>query len=290
MYGRFVRGKALRELSTIEIGGPARYFVDVKDIASMQEILRFCYRESMPYLVVGKGSNCLFADSGFEGLVIRNKIEFCHEVAPFRMYVGAGFSFSLLGTQTAKRGASGLEFAAGIPGSVGGAVYMNAAAQGYETQNALESVDYITEEGELVHFPREELSFSYRTSSFQNMMGAIVAATFALVPSEEASHLQKELLDYRLKTQPYSEKSAGCVFRNPRGASAGALIDACGLKGTRIGGAEVSLMHANFLVNIGGATSQDMLDLIDLVQKRVAEKTGYQLEQEVCVIDDRNSR
>jgi UDP-N-acetylmuramate dehydrogenase len=290
MYGRFVRGKPLRELSTLEIGGPARYFIDVKEIASMQEILHFCHREEMNYVVVGKGSNCLFSDSGFDGLAIRNKIEFCHEIAPFRLYVGAGYSFSLLASQTAKRGLGGLEFGAGIPGSVGGSVYMNAAAQGFETQNALQSVDYITEEGKLVHLTKEELHFSYRTSSFHEMKGAIVAATFALVPSNEAPALQKELLDYRLKTQPYSEKSAGCMFRNPRGASAGALIDSCGLKGARVGGAEVSLMHANFLINRSAATCRDMLGLVDLVQTRVAEKTGFKLEPEVCVIDDRNTR
>lgn len=287
MYDRFIQGKLLSGLSTFAIGGPARYFIEVKEIALMQEVLRFCHTEKLAYFILGKGSNCLFDDKGFNGLVILNKIDFCKELSPGKFYVGAGYSFSLLGTQTAKKGFSGLEFAAGIPASVGGAVCMNAGAQSSETKDTLSEVEYIDAEGVLKCFQREELlsSFSYRTSPFQNRQGAIVSATFCLEASKEARSKQLVLLDYRMGTQPYHEKSAGCVFRNPVRGSAGALIDKCGLKGVSVGGAKVSEMHANFLVNANGATAADMKGLIHLVQSRVKELCGIELEQEIRLIN-----
>ena len=190
----------------------------------------------------------------------------------------------LLGSQTARQGWAGLEFASGIPGSVGGAVYMNAGANGCETCETLLSVDYVTPEGTLLCLTKEELVFSYRHSSFQKMKGAIAGATFKVVRSQEARQKQLSIIDYRKKTQPYDAKSAGCVFRNPECAHAGALIDQCGLKGKTIGGAQVSTLHANFLINAGGATSADILKLIQYVQQDVKEKKGIDLEHEVrCV-------
>ena len=284
MYDLFIQGKLLSEHSTLGIGGPARYFVEVKDIGFMQEVMRFCYSEKLPFFVLGKGSNSLFSDNGFNGLVILNKIDFCKEITPSHFYVGAGYSFSLLGTQTAKKGFSGLEFAAGIPASVGGALFMNAGAQGAETKDTLIAVEYIDEQGELKRFHKEELAFSYRFSSFQKMKGAIVAAYFRLQPSSEARTKQLMLLDYRMSTQPYHEKSAGCIFANPAQSSAGALIDKCGLKGVSVGGAKVSTMHANFLVNAGTATASDMEALIALVRSRVKESCGIELEQEIRIV------
>lgn len=283
-YSTFQQNKRLSELTTLAIGGPARFFVEVKDVVSMQEILRFCAREKLSFFVLGKGSNCLFTDAGFDGVVIQNKIDFFEELSNGRVHVGAGFSFSLLGIQTAKKGLSGLEFAAGIPASVGGAVFMNAGAQGSETKNALESVDFVDESGNLRTFLKEELHFSYRHSSFQSMRGAIVGATFCLTATDTAKSKQRTLLDYRIKTQPYHEKSAGCVFRNPEGHSAGALIEQCGLKGFSVNGAAVSTMHANFLINRDSAASSDMKALIELVREKVKEKTGIDLEPELRIV------
>jgi len=286
MYSYFSSQVLLKNATTLGIGGPARYYIEVREIIEMQRAIRFCYFNKLPYFILGKGSNCLFADSGFDGLVIVNKIDFCHEVKPFSFWAGAGYSFSLLSTQTSKRGLSGLEFAAGIPASVGGAVYMNAGAGGYEISKSLESVDFIDETGVLRRLEKEKLKFGYRTSPFQKMKGVIIAATFVLKPSSEALLLQQKLLEHRLKTQPYHEKSAGCIFQNPKTVAAGALVEKCGLKGKRIGDAEVSSMHANFLVNKGHASSEDMLGLIDHVKKVVQEETGYSLKQELCVIDE----
>ena len=275
--------KPLSQLSTFGIGGPARFFIEVNKIDELQSLLIYCHSQKLPFFIVGKGSNCLFDDRGFDGLVILNKIAFCQFDWPL-VHVGAGYSFSLLGTQTARKGWSGLEFASGIPGSVGGAVYMNAGASGKETCESLIEVTFINELGELEVLSRDQIEFSYRTSAFQKRKGAIVSAKFLLQPSEEARKKQLSIIDYRTRTQPYSDKSAGCVFRNPESHSAGALIQQSGLKGKRIGGAEVSTMHANFIVNKGGATSKDILELAAFVKQTIKEKTGIDLEMEVRCI------
>jgi UDP-N-acetylmuramate dehydrogenase len=280
----FQRDKRLSELSTLGIGGPARYFLEIDSIGKMQEVMAYASKEGLPRIIIGKGSNTLFDDRGFDGLVILNKIAFC-DYRGGEVEVGAGYSFSLLGTQTARKKLSGLEFASGIPGSVGGAVYMNAGANGKETADALKKVSYVDEEGKLLYLDKEELTFAYRYSSFQKKNGAIVAALFSLSPSEGARQKQLKIIDYRTKTQPYSDKSAGCAFRNPSlQQSAGSLIDRAGLKGVRVGGAAVSDLHANFIVNASEATARDILELIALVQEKVRAMTGIELEMEIRTI------
>lgn len=281
MLHEFIQGKKFSDLSTLGIGGPVEFYTEVKDIPQMQKVLSFCKEKNYQFFILGKGSNCLFSDAGFRGVVIHNKIDFCTELSPGCFYVGAGYSFSHLGMQTAKKGWTGLEFAAGIPASVGGAVFMNAGAQGTEVEKTIKEVEFIDANGVLQTFKKKDLEFSYRSSSFQKMKGAIVSAKFELTQSLDARPKQLELLDYRIRTQPYHEKSAGCIFRNPTGGSAGALIDRCGLKGVRIGDAEVSFMHGNFLVNKGKASFHDMKALIEKVKHEVKMKEGIELEQEV---------
>lgn len=280
---QFEIDKPLSQLSTFGIGGPARFFAEVQKIEELQSLLYYCHAQKLPFFVLGKGSNCLFDDRGFDGLVILNKIGFCQFDWPF-VHVGAGYSFSLLGTQTARKGWAGLEFATGIPGSVGGAVYMNAGASGTETCETVIEVTFVNERGEIEVIPRDQIEFSYRTSTFQKKKGVIASAKFLLHPSEEARKKQLSIIDYRTRTQPYGERSAGCVFRNPEEQSAGALIQQSGLKGKRIGGAEVSTLHANFIVNKAGATAQDILELATHVKTIVKEKTGVDLEMEVRCI------
>ena len=200
--------------------------------------------------------------------------------------MGSGHSFSLLGVQTARKGLSGLEFASGIPASVGGAIFMNAGATGRETCESLHSVLYLHENGTQVDYQREELIFSYRTSPFQTMKGVILAARFLLRPSLTARQSQLKIIETRIRTQPYKDKSIGCIFRNPsKEITAGALIDRCGLKGTLFGGAQVSQTHANFIVNKGAATSHDVLALIQHIQRHVFEQTGIHLEPEVRLVE-----
>ncbi len=280
---KFEEGRLLKDLTTFGIGGPAKYFVEVQSVPQLQEVLSYCYQKNLHYFVLGKGSNTLFNDQGYDGVVILNKIHFCQQENGI-FYVGSGYSFSLLGSQTARKGWAGLEFASGIPGSVGGAVYMNAGANGGETFQYLTEVAYVNEKGKLEVLPKGKLQWGYRTSSFQTLKGAIAAARFHLISSTEARQRQLKIIDYRTKTQPYGDMSAGCVFRNAPDSSAGALIEKCGLKGFSIGGAEVSLLHANFIVNRKDATAQDVINLAAHVKKVVLEKTGRDLEMEIRVI------
>jgi len=277
---QFEADKPLSQLSTFGVGGLARFFIEIQKSEELPKLLKYCHVQNLPFFVVGKGSNCLFDDRGFDGLVILNKINFCQFEWPI-IHVGAGYSFSLLGTQSARKGWSGLEFASGIPGTVGGAIYMNAGASGAETCESLIEVTFVNEQGEVETLKRDQIAFAYRFSAFQKRKGVIASAKFFLHPSEGARKKQLGIIDYRTRTQPYSDKSAGCVFRNPDSHSAGALIHQCGLKGKRIGGAEVSTMHANFIVNKGGATSKDVLELVEEVKKTVKEKTGIDLEMEI---------
>lgn len=276
--------KLLKDLSTFKIGGSAQFFAEAKTPEEMSQLLRSAYEKGLPVVVIGKGSNCLFSDQGFRGLVILNKIDFVTPIAK-TITVGAGFSFALLGVRTARQGLSGLEFASGIPASVGGAVFMNAGANGQETKDCLRSVDFINEKGDLQRFSYEDLQFSYRKSSFQTMKGAIVSATFELLEDEKARERQLKIVQYRQATQPYSDPSIGCIFRNPEGGCcepAAALIDQAGLKGSSRGGAVVSMKHANFIVNPEeAATASDVEALIETVKEKVHAKFGVKLEEEI---------
>jgi UDP-N-acetylmuramate dehydrogenase len=279
----FQSHKLLQDVSTFAIGGPARFFTTVSTVEEMQAVLSHCHIEKVPFFILGKGSNCLFNDKGLDALVIQNKISYL-DIQDSVVDVGSGYSFSMLGLKTAKSGLSGLEFASGIPATVGGAIFMNAGANGAETADCLEEVTFVDHVGKLHTWKKSELAFSYRFSSFQQKKGAIVSAKFLLASSEEARKKQFAIIEYRKRTQPYQDPSAGCVFRNPVGWSAGALIEKSGLKGFSIGGAEVSSMHANFIVNKGGATAEDVLSLVEEVKKRVLAATGVELEMEVRCI------
>lgn len=272
--------KPLAPFCTFGIGGPARYFATSRTLSDLQQLIQWANNRGISFFTLGKGSNLLFDDRGYNGLVIYNRIAFLEELNPSSFYVGSGYSFARLGAMTARKGLAGLEFASGIPGSVGGAVYMNAGANGGETADCLEEVDYIDAEGHRKQLKRSELDFSYRSSSFQKWNGAIAAARFSLVKGEQTLQKQRELLAYRLETQPYEDKSAGCVFRNPQNKGAGALIDAAGLKGYSIGGAAISQKHANFIINKGHATAEDVKRLIQEIKKKV----GFDLECELRII------
>jgi len=289
----FKENVLLKDHCTFGIGGPAKYFIEIDSIFKMQNALLYCHEHQIPFMILGKGSNCLFDDRGFNGAVILNKIDFFDELDDGVFHVGSGFSFALLGVKTAKAGWSGLEFASGIPATIGGAVFMNAGACNQETSKALISVDFVDAFGSLKVIGKENLNFSYRKSPFQNTSGAVVGATFKLEKKEAARAHQIDILNKRIKTQPYTEKSAGCVFMNPTDqllqkgdekAYAGALIEQCGLKDFSIGGASVSNVHANFLINKNNSTSFDMLSLIKTIQTTVKEKTGYDLKNEVRFI------
>lgn len=281
---QLLQDEPLAKYCTFGIGGSARYFTTVSNIQEVKEAIFFAKEKGIPFFTLGKGSNCLFDDKGYNGLVILNKITHL-DIVEEKVSVGSGYSFAYLGEKTAKRGLSGLEFASGIPATVGGAIYMNAGANKMETKDTLFEVFYVDDKGNERAFTKQELTFRYRFSTFQEMKGIIVGATFLLTRKEEAKERQREIITYRLETQPYKAKTCGCVFQNPEPTiPAGKLIDQCGLKGYSVGGAIISPMHANFIENRGSATSADVQKILKDVQLAVKEKTGYELHLEVCVV------
>ncbi|XP_008807119.3 UDP-N-acetylenolpyruvoylglucosamine reductase-like [Phoenix dactylifera] len=280
--------KHLKELSSWGIGGPCSYFLHVSRPSQLIAAIRYCRARSIPFLIIGKGSNCLFDDRGFDGLVMLNRLDQFEAIEPGVYRVGSGYPFNRLGVRCSVEGFSGLEFAGGIPGTVGGAVFMNAGADGQETGHVIDSVEMVTMDGEVRVLRRSDLAFGYRRSTFQQMedLAAIVAVTFRLVPAETARERQRALLERRRKTQPIGERSAGSVFRNPSGigVSAGELIEMAGLKGLEMGGAKVSKVHANFFINFNGSTSTDMLGLMNHVKERVDQMFGLELKEEIRYI------
>jgi UDP-N-acetylmuramate dehydrogenase len=272
--------KLLADYSTFGIGGPAQQILEIRSVAEMEAAIQHCRSTGQRWIVIGKGSNILFNDRGFDGVVLVNRLEsFSHRRSLFE--VGAGYGFARLGVQTARLGWSGLEFAGGIPGTVGGAVVMNAGADGAETADVLESVQVLCPTEGIQTLARRELAFGYRSSPFQEGEQVVLAAAFRLHPSAAAQARLLELLAKRKAKQPLREQSAGCVFRNPSQISAGALIEQCGLKGHCVGQAQVSTIHANFIVNRGEATCQQVLALIDHLKEVVKHQTGIELENEV---------
>lgn len=267
--------------STFRIGGKARFFAEAHSIEQMQELFCFAKKLSIPLCIIGKGSNTLFDDRGYSGIIIINKMK-KRILGEGSLYVEGGYSFSRLGQEMIKLGFSGLEFATGIPGSVGGAVYMNAGAHGCATEDVLESIHFLHSSGEMQQWQRKELEFGYRYSSLQKLLGSIVAATFTLSKQDiNAIDLQKRNIKQRILSQPYKERSCGCIFRNPPGFTAGKIIDICGLKGISIGDAVVSDVHANFIINRGSATSSDVLQLIQFIQSCALARFDCILEPEI---------
>lgn len=277
--------KYLSEISSWGIGGPCRHFLTVSRTSHLISALRYCRSRSMEFIIVGKGSNCLFSDLGFDGFVILNRILDFEMVGPGTFRVGSGYPFNRLGMWCSREGLSGLEFAGGIPGTAGGAVFMNAGADGQETEDVISSVEIVTRNGELRVLSRNQIDFGYRWSSFQEMedLAAILAVTFKLIPETTARDRQRFLWQRRKRSQPVGERSAGSVFRNPSGIgkSAGELIELAGLKGFQLGGAKVSDIHANFFINFNGSTSSEMMALINFVKERVYQVFQIELREEV---------
>jgi UDP-N-acetylmuramate dehydrogenase len=276
--------------TTWKVGGPADLFVQPRTREELEATMRIIYENKLPWRVIGRGSNLLVRDGGIRGVVLKIDEGFDDLVIEGnRVIVGGGYSMILLASRTAKQGLTGLEFAGGIPGNVGGAVYMNAGAHGSEISRVLVSAEVLLETGEWVTLSNEELKFSYRTSVLQKeLRGVVTKAEFQLEygDAKKITEALTRFKDRRRKTQPLQFPCAGSVFRNPEGDYAGRLIQEAGLKGYRIGDAEVSTLHANFIINRGNATASDVLSLIRHVQKTVKEKFGVELEPEVLIIGE----
>lgn len=275
----------MRKLTTFRTGGPASLLVQPNSEGALQDILQAALSENIPYCVIGNGSNLLVSDEGFHGLVIRIGAEMSgiEELGGGRLRVEAGASMSTLCNAARKLGLSGLEFAFGIPGTAGGAAVMNAGAYGGEMRDVLLSCDHLDSRGNPGAFTGEALDLSYRHSAYSAGGYILTALTLRLMPdSTQAIRARmEENLRRRKEKQPLDFPSAGSTFKRPEGHFAGALIEQCGLKGCRIGGAQVSEKHAGFIINAQEATSADIAALIAFVRQRVLEETGVLLSPEV---------
>lgn len=278
----------MKNHTSFKIGGPAAALCAPKNRRQLRELVGFVQREGLDSWYIGNGSNLLVSDKGLNGVAILldNSFDGEIELDGTVLLSPAGKKLSALCAAACAAGLTGLEFAYGIPGSVGGAVYMNAGAYGGEMKDRLLWVEYLAPTGEIVRLEQEQLSLSYRHSRFmeEGMQGScIVRAAFGLRRGEKAA-IQSEMdriLNQRRQKQPLEYPSAGSTFKRPQGAFAAQLIDECGLKGFTVGGAQVSEKHAGFVINTGKATCADVLELTRQVRECVQEKTGYLLELEV---------
>lgn len=275
--------------TTFKIGGDARLYVEAENTNQLSQIINFCNSEEIKYMILGKGSNILVSDKGLEIVVIKLTGDFkkIQRLDDTTVYCGAGMSLAGLCREAENNCLSGLEFAWGIPGSVGGAVFMNAGAYGGEMKNVLYSVTHIDKNGKIGTFKAEQLELDYRHSVYKENGYAIIGATFKLNLDNRNSirNRMDDFMQRRKDKQPLEYPSAGSVFKRPQGNYAGTLIEKCGLKGKSVGGAQVSEKHAGFIINTGTSTAQDVLDLIKLIQNTVKEKTGYDLEREIILLD-----
>ncbi|MBI4524077.1 MAG: UDP-N-acetylmuramate dehydrogenase [Deltaproteobacteria bacterium] len=277
----------LAPYTSMKIGGPADYFLTISDRAALSQTLRALQREGIFFCLLGKGSNVLVSDLGVRGAVLRLDGEFKQrhwhmEEGKARVSVGAACSLPQLVREAVKRGFSGLEFAEGIPGTVGGALVMNAGAYGSEIEKIVERVEGVTRSGEPVGVDRAEMAFSYRDSHLP--AGTIVTEVRLRLSRGDAAEMNlkiRELVAKRKKSQPSGHPNSGSMFRNPPGDFAGRLIEAAGLKGKIVGRAEISERHANFIVNLGGASAEDVRGLMEFAQQEVERRFSIRLQPEV---------
>lgn len=287
-YGfSYIENEPLSKHTSFKIGGNAELFVAVNNITQLKTVLSACKENEIPLFVLGKGSNLLITDDGMSGVVLVLDGDFKEiSIKENTITAGAGVNLAKLCTFALSQSLSGLEFAYGIPGSVGGAAYMNAGAYDGEMKNVIKSVTHITRDGEVVTLDAEDLDLSYRHSVYKTNDNIILFVTVELV-NKDADAIKDKMDDFmnRRKTkQPLEFPSAGSVFKRPEGNYAGTLIEKCGLKGKTIGGAQVSEKHAGFIINVGEATCADVLNLIGFVQETVKKETGYFLEREIIHI------
>lgn len=285
IYGEEVLiNEPMNKHTTFQIGGPARYMVTPADEKQLADTIALCSREQMPYYIIGNGSNLLVSDAGYEGVIIRlyqtmNYIE----VKDNAIRAGAGALLSKVAGMAYTYGLAGLEFASGIPGTIGGALVMNAGAYGGEMKDIVLEAKVMTAEGNIMTLTGEEMAFGYRQSIASKMHYIILEARLGLTrgKTEEIAATMQKLAAARREKQPLEYPSAGSTFKRPEGYFAGKLIDEAGLRGYQYGSARVSDKHCGFVINTGNATAADVMGLIDKVQQAVQEQTGIKIEPEV---------
>ena len=297
---RLVKGKILfdelmKNHTSLHIGGPADALIIPKDENDLKNLLRFINKNNIPLTVIGNGTKLLVSDKGVNGILV--KISGCFDnvtISEFRIKVGAGYSLANLSKLVAGNCLSGLEFAVGIPGTVGGAVVMNAGAHGYAMSGIITGVTVMNIKGRLQKYSKNDLEFGYRRSKLQNGKTIVLSVEMKLENGdvEKIKKRMYEFMEWRKKNQPsylredgnLNVPSAGSIFKNPKNASAGKLIDMAGFKGMKLGDAKISEKRANFIVNLRNATAYDVLSLMNIVQKGILEKYDIELELEIRFI------
>lgn len=274
--------------TSFKIGGNADAYIKVNNLSKLSTILKECQDSNVDYMLLGNGSNLLVSDEGIRGAVLRLDGDFrkITLVDDTTIFCGAGATLAYLCKFALNCGLSGLEFAWGIPGTVGGAVFMNAGAYDGEMKDVVHSVSHISPSGEIGRTEKDNLKFGYRTSVYRSNNMIITGVTLKLKKGnpDEIRAKMDDYMSRRSTKQPLEYPSAGSVFKRPEGNYAGALIEQCGLKGKTCGGAQVSEKHAGFIINKSNATAKDVRDLIGEIQNTVADKTGYNLECELIIL------
>lgn len=285
--GEVVFDAPLAALTSLCIGGPADALVNPEDVHDVCRIVRQAQVARIPIMVLG-GTNLLVRDGGIRGIVLNLANLAAIEIEDARLvFAEAGARMPVLLGFAVHHGLSGLEWAAGIPGTVGGAVVMNAGTKLGAMQDCLDAIQMVDLDGRLVTYAGASIGFAYRSVSLPE--GVVVGAWLRLTPAsrETIDSRTKSYLQYRKQSQPLSQPNAGSVFKNPQGTTAGRLIEEAGLKGCRVGDAQVSTKHANFIVNLGQARAADVLRLIETIQREVSQQTGVTLELEWKVVGER---
>ncbi|MBV8781901.1 MAG: UDP-N-acetylmuramate dehydrogenase [Phycisphaerae bacterium] len=275
----------LKPLTWYKIGGPARYLIRPRSNEELAEAARRCVENDIRIYVLGLGANLLVDDAGVDGAVFRLDHEFFRRVKfdKTRVEVGAGVDMQKLLLRAVRQGLAGIECLAGIPGTVGGGVRMNAGGKFGDFGGVIASVTVMDAEGNVIERQRDDLVFDYRRT---NIVAPFICSAVLELDEDDPDRIMrktKEIWMYKRNSQPLNTKNAGCIFKNPRGVSAGALIDQAGLKGMRVGGAAVSEKHANFIVAHPGCTSDDVTKLIKIIHDKVAERSEIELESEVKI-------
>ncbi|MCZ8248684.1 MULTISPECIES: UDP-N-acetylmuramate dehydrogenase [unclassified Microcystis] len=282
---------SLADFTSYRVGGRAQWYAEPVNLEELREVFAWLRSQDLPLTVLGAGSNLLISDRGLPGLVLntRHLRSSCFDAETATITAAAGEPLPKIAWRAAKRGWRGLEWAVGIPGTVGGAVVMNAGAHTSCVADRLVRALVLNPDGQLETLSKEDLNYSYRSSSLQGDQRLVIEATFQLEATdncEEIMAITTHNLRHRKSTQPYDRPSCGSVFRNPKPQFAGALIEGMGLKGYQIGGAQVSELHANFILNIGSAKASDILRLIRHVQEQVFDRWSLWLEPEVKVLGE----
>nr|WP_317999742.1 UDP-N-acetylmuramate dehydrogenase [uncultured Faecalibacillus sp.] len=286
--GTVLKDEPLYKHTTYRVGGPAKLFVKVQHVDGLIEVIKYCRKHRIPLFVIGRGSNLLFSDKSFDGIIISLENMNQYHVNGSEVTAQCGVTMIKLAYDCAKIGLSGFEFMGGIPGNIGGGIFMNAGAYKSCLSEVVKSVKVLDERLKVVELTKDEMEFSYRHSIIQDHPKWIVLeATFELENKsvEEINETLDKRKERRMSTQPWNKPSAGSVFRNPEGSSAWKYIDDAGLRGYEIGGAQVSPKHSNFIVNNGYASAKDIYDLIFYVQKTVQDRFGVLLKPEVRFIN-----